>query len=77
VSITCDLDAFSGVGGDMLVGSPAYAVASLDAGASVSFEKVKRCGIGATEHYRRLLAAQAGRRHSLPLPVSPLHRPPI
>ena len=28
----------------------ADAVASLDAGASVSFEKVKRCGIGATKY---------------------------
>jgi uncharacterized protein (TIGR00299 family) protein len=38
----------------------ADAVASLDAGASVSFEKVKRCGIGATK-YR--VAVQEARSH--------------
>jgi pyridinium-3,5-bisthiocarboxylic acid mononucleotide nickel chelatase len=61
VSITCYLDAFSGISGDMLVGALAdagadqqaiaCAVASLDTGAAVSFEKVKRCGIGATKYH--------------------------
>jgi hypothetical protein len=55
------LDAFSGISGDMLVGALADAgadqtaitdaIGSLDAGAVVSFEKVKRCGIGATKYH--------------------------
>ena len=58
--LTCYLDAFSGISGDMLVGALAdagadaltivHAVASLDVGAAVSFEKVKRRGIAATRY---------------------------
>jgi uncharacterized protein (TIGR00299 family) protein len=61
VPITCYLDAFSGISGDMLVGALAdagadqdaiaRAIASMNAGASVSFEKVKRCGIAATKFH--------------------------
>jgi len=40
----------------------ADAVASLDAGATVSFEKVKRCGIGATK-YRVAVAETKAHRH--------------
>src|ERR1700690_634088 len=57
----CYLDAFSGISGDMLVGALADAgagqdaiidaIASLETGATVSFEKVKRCGIGATKYH--------------------------
>jgi len=60
VPLTCYLDAFSGISGDMLVGALAdagadqiavvNAVASLQAGAIVSFEKVKRRGIAATRY---------------------------
>jgi len=60
VPLTCYLDAFSGISGDMLVGALAdagadpltivNAVASLDVGAVVSFEKVKRRGISATRY---------------------------
>jgi hypothetical protein len=59
--LTCYLDAFSGISGDMLVGALAdagadqsaivNAIASLEIGASVSFEKVKRRGIGATKFH--------------------------
>jgi hypothetical protein len=61
VPLTCYLDAFSGIAGDMLVGALADAGAdqsaivasinSLQAGAVVSFEKVKRNGIGATKYH--------------------------
>jgi pyridinium-3,5-bisthiocarboxylic acid mononucleotide nickel chelatase len=59
VALTCYLDAFSGISGDMTVGALAdagadrdaiaTAIHSLNAGASVSFESVKRQGIGATK----------------------------
>ncbi len=61
VPFTCYLDAFSGIAGDMLVGALAdagadqsaisNAILSLDVGATVSFEKVKRAGIGATKYH--------------------------
>src|SRR6516225_3521683 len=70
VPLTCYLDAFSGISGDMLVGALAdagaeqdaiaKAIRSLDAGASVSFEKVQRGGISATK-YR--VAVEEGRTH--------------
>lgn len=57
--LTCYLDAFSGISGDMTVGALAdagasreaiaAAIHSLNAGANVSFETVKRRGIGATK----------------------------
>lgn len=59
--LTCYLDAFSGISGDMLVGALAdagagqeaivAAIASLEIGATVSFERVKRAGIGATKYH--------------------------
>jgi len=72
VPLTCYLDAFSGISGDMLVGALtdagadrdaiAAAIASLEAGATVSFEKVKRNGIGATK-FHVSTAEQHAHRH--------------
>jgi pyridinium-3,5-bisthiocarboxylic acid mononucleotide nickel chelatase len=59
--LTCYLDAFSGISGDMLVGALAdagadqkaisEAIAALEIGAAVSFERVHRRGIGATKFH--------------------------
>jgi uncharacterized protein (TIGR00299 family) protein len=67
VPLTCYLDAFSGISGDMLVGALAdagaeqdaiaQAIQSLDAGAAVCFEKVERGGIAATKY--RVTAEEA------------------
>jgi pyridinium-3,5-bisthiocarboxylic acid mononucleotide nickel chelatase len=61
VPLICYLDAFSGISGDMLVGALAgaganpaaitAAIASMEIGAQVSFEQVKRRGIGATKFH--------------------------
>jgi pyridinium-3,5-bisthiocarboxylic acid mononucleotide nickel chelatase len=74
VALTCYLDAFSGISGDMTVGALAdagadqsaiaTAVASLNAGATVSFEKVKRGGIGATKY--RVTAEETRKHRHLP-----------
>ena len=72
--VTCYLDAFSGISGDMLVGAladagaPQNAIAaaihSLNVGASVSFEKVRRRGIGATKFH--VEAAETSKHRHLP-----------
>jgi len=74
VPLTCYLDAFSGISGDMLVGALAdagadrdaiiSAIASLDVGATVSFERVKRCGIAATKYHVDVHDQQAHRHLS-------------
>jgi hypothetical protein len=68
------LDAFSGISGDMTVGALAdagadqnaivAAVSSLNTGAAVSFEKVKRGGIGATKY--RVAAEETHKHRHLP-----------
>jgi len=70
--LTCYLDAFSGISGDMLVGALAdagadqndiaNAIAALEIGATVSFEKVKRRGIGATK-FHVAVGEQKAHRH--------------
>ncbi|MSV27926.1 MAG: nickel pincer cofactor biosynthesis protein LarC [Bryobacterales bacterium] len=70
----CYLDAFSGVSGDMLVGALAgagadqsaiiAAIASLGVEARVSFEQVKRQGIGATKFH--VHAEETPRHRHLP-----------
>ncbi len=72
--LLCYLDAFSGISGDMLVGALADAGAdqaaivdalgSLETGAVVSFERVKRCGIGATKFHVSFEEAHAHRHLS-------------
>ena len=67
----CYLDAFSGISGDMLVGALADAgadhaaiidsLASLETGAVLSFERVKRCGIGATKFHVAVAETHAHR----------------
>src|SRR5580692_9067656 len=73
----CYLDAFSGLSGDMLVGGLAHAGAdqsaiadaihSLDIGAEVSFEPVKRRGIGALKFHVKIAETKKHRhlRHIL------------
>jgi pyridinium-3,5-bisthiocarboxylic acid mononucleotide nickel chelatase len=70
VPLICYLDAFSGISGDMLVGALADAgagrdaiagaIASMEIGAAVSFETVKRRGIGATKFH---VTAQETTKH--------------
>jgi pyridinium-3,5-bisthiocarboxylic acid mononucleotide nickel chelatase len=69
--LLCYLDAFSGISGDMLVGALAdagadqaaiiAAVASLETGAALSFERVKRCGIAATKFHVAVVETHAHR----------------
>jgi pyridinium-3,5-bisthiocarboxylic acid mononucleotide nickel chelatase len=71
VPLLCYLDAFSGISGDMLVGAladagadqPAIveALASLETGAVLSFERVKRGGIGATKFHVAVAETHAHR----------------
>src|SRR5580693_5023785 len=71
VPLLCYLDAFSGISGDMLVGALAdagadqaaivEALASLETGAVLSFERVKRCGIGATKFHVAVAETHAHR----------------
>ena len=70
MSTICYFDAFSGISGDMLVGALAdagasetaifRAIQSLETGAEVWFEKVKRAGIAATKFHVKALET---RRH--------------
>jgi len=74
VSLTCYLDAFSGISGDMLVGALADAgadqqaivdaIGSLGTEVVVSFEKVRRGGIGATRYHVQVLEAHPHRHLS-------------
>src|ERR1035441_10667783 len=71
VPLLCYLDAFSGISGDMLVGALADAgadqaaivdaLASLETGAVLSFERVKRCGIAATKFHVAIQETHAHR----------------
>jgi uncharacterized protein (TIGR00299 family) protein len=71
VPLLCYLDAFSGISGDMLVGALVdagadqaalvEALASLETGAVLSFERVKRCGIGATKFHVAVAETHAHR----------------
>jgi len=72
VSLTCYLDAFSGISGDMLVGALADAGASQDAisdgiqsmetGVTVSFERAQRGGFSATK-FRVAVEEERTHRH--------------
>jgi uncharacterized protein (TIGR00299 family) protein len=72
--LLCYLDVFSGISGDMLVGALADAgadqaaivdaIASLETGAVLSFERVKRCGIAATKFHVDVQEAHAHRHLS-------------
>jgi uncharacterized protein (TIGR00299 family) protein len=74
VPLLCYFDAFSGISGDMLVGALAdagaseaaiaSAIDSMQIGARVSFEKVKRRGIGATKFH--VVAEETTKHRHLP-----------